>query len=332
MSSEPVYWSDDAEDAIAGDLVSAAAYITPAGGAVVTGVATCGLRSRWEGTVSFTTSLGLARKIEHLIRDPHAALAYHAREHGFATSPSFVLVQGIARVDLKPSLARLEPMIPAAERFLGPTRRGRIWDRVLHEYYWERVFVDVAVDRVITWGDLGSHGVPQASGLALPVPPDPQAPPANGTGPRTSVDKAARQVAKLPHRLLAYRSSDGYPTVVPVEVAGHDAAGLRLVAADGLLPPGGRRAGLLAHSFRAQVAGLRTRTFTGWLEVGADGDAVYAPHTSKGYFAPPLKALVLVFNGLYSKYGYRQALKHGVPERLERLLAERAGGAALRTP
>jgi len=45
------------------------------------------------------------------------------------------------------------------------------------------------------------------------------------------------------------------------------AAGLRLVAADGLLPPGGRRAGLPAHAYHPQLVGLATRTFTGWLQV-----------------------------------------------------------------
>jgi hypothetical protein len=32
------------------------------------------------------------------------------------------------------------------------------------------------------------------------------------------------------------------------------------------------------HAYRAQLVGLSTRTFTGWLEVSPGGDAVYAPH------------------------------------------------------
>jgi hypothetical protein len=43
--------------------------------------------------------------------------------------------------------------------------------------------------------------------------------------------------------------------VVPVQIAGHDRAGLRLVVAAGLLPPGGRRAGLLTHAYRPQLVG-----------------------------------------------------------------------------
>ena len=34
----------------------------------------------------------------------------------------------------------------------------------------------------------------------------PQPPPGNGTGPRVDVDRAARRIATLPHRVLAYRA------------------------------------------------------------------------------------------------------------------------------
>jgi hypothetical protein len=74
--------------------------------------------------------------------------------------------------------------------------------------------------------------------------------------------------------------ADGFPVIVPVQIAGYGRAGLRLVVAAGQLTPGGRRAGLLAHAYRPQLVGLSTRVYTGWLEVSQDG-AVYAPHTSK---------------------------------------------------
>ena len=110
--------------------------------------------------------------------------------------------------------------------------------------------------------------------------------------------------------------------VVPVELAGHDPAGLRLVTTSGLLPAGGRRVGLLAHSYRPQLAGLATRTCTGWLQVTGDGTAVYAPHTSKGFIAPPSKKPLLVVNGLFAKYGMWQARRQGTVERLEQLAAQ----------
>ncbi len=131
--------------------------------------------------------------------------------------------------------------------------------------------------------------------------------------------KVARALAALPHRLLGWRGADGFPVVAPVQPAGHGADGLHLVAAPGALAPGRRRAGLLAHAFRPQLVGLSTRTATGWLEVADDGTAVYAPHTSKGFTAPPNKRLLLVSNGLMAKYGMRQARRKGVLEHLQRL-------------
>jgi hypothetical protein len=195
-----------------------------------------------------------------------------------------------------------------------------VWDRLLREYYTERVFVDVDVVRVTTWPDLAAAGAPVVSGEPAPDgPPASQAPPKNGTGPRVDVVKAARSLASLPHRLLAWRGTDGYPVVAPVQPAGHDSDGLRLVAAPGALPPGRRRAGLLAHAFRPQLVGLSTRMFTGWLQVADDGTAVYAPHTSKGFTAPPNKRLLLVSNGLMAKYGMRQAQRKGVLQHLQHL-------------
>ena len=318
-----VRWSDDAESVIKGDITTAAAYVTPAGGAVVTAVAPCGLSQRDSGVVGFTTSLGFGKKLERIIRDPHVALAYHARDHGFSASPLFVLAQGAASVDVRPSPERLRAMAPQAERYLGKARQGRLWDPLLHEYYFERVFVDIALDRVVTWPDLSASGGMAVTGAAWPGPADPQPPPAGGTSPRIDVGKAAARIAMLPHRLLAYRGADGFPVVVPIQIAGHDQRGLRLVVPPGLLPPGGRRAGVLAHAYRAQLIGLTSRVFTGWLEAGDEG-AVYAPHTYKGFVAPPRKNLLLVSNGLMAKFGTWQARRQGRAGQLEELARERA--------
>jgi hypothetical protein len=276
--------------------------------------------------VGFTTSLGFAKKLARIIADPHVAMAYHTREHGFSASPTFVLAQGLASVDIRPSRQRLEAIVPQAERYVGTVVRGPVWDRLLREYYFERVFVDIAVGRMVVWPDLSASGDRRVFGAAWPEAPGPQTPPKNGTSPRVDVDRAAGRIAALPHRVLAYRGADGCPVVVPVGLAGHDAAGLRLVASAGLLPPGGRRAGLLAHAYRPQLVGLATRTFTGWLEVAGDGTALYAPHTSKGFVAPPRKKLLLVSNGLFAKYGMWQARRHGTADRLEQLAADKDPG------
>jgi hypothetical protein len=326
MSGHPS-WPGDADEVLHGDLTAAAAYVTPAGGAVVTSVAPCGLADRDAGTVGFTTSLGFGRKLERIVRDPHVALAYHAREHGFSASPLFVLAQGTASVDLQPSRQRLEAMIPQAERFMGKVVRGRGWDWLLHEYYTERVFIDITLARLLRWPDLHAAGQREMTGTPWPGDPAPQQPPRNGTGPRVDVARAAARIGVLPHVLVGYRGADGFPVVVPVQLAGHNERGLRLVASDGLLPPGGRRAGLLAHAYRPQLVGLTTRVYTGWLESGPDG-AVYAPHTAKGFTAPPRKNLLLVSNGLLAKFGLWQARRHDTAARL----AELAGPPAAVTP
>jgi hypothetical protein len=315
----PIRWDDEVDDVVVGDITAALAYVTPAGGAVVTAVAPCGIADRDRGRVGFTTSLGFAKKLERIVRDPHVALAYHARDHGFSTSPSYVLAQGDAEVDLTPAPERLEAFEPQAVRYLGTVKHGRLWDRLLYEYYNVRVFVDVDVRRVIAWPDLLAVGAPAVAGAERPPPPPPQKPPTNGRQPRVDVAKVARQTAALPHRLIAYRGTDGYPVVVPVSFAGHDAAGLHLVCAKGVLPVGGRRAGLLAHSYRPELVRLATRVLTGWLDVDADGNAVYAPHTTKGFVAPPQHGLLLVINGTMAKYGVRRAAREGVTERLRAL-------------
>jgi hypothetical protein len=51
---------------------------------------------------------------------------------------------------------------------------------------------------------------------------------------------------------------------------------------------------------------------------------VYAPHTSKGFVAPPGKNTLLVLNGLLAKFGLWQARRHGMAEQLQRLATEQA--------
>src|SRR3954466_2465535 len=131
-----VQWSDAVDAVLDGDVTAALAYLTPAGGAVVTAVAPLGLRDREKGELTFTTSLGFGRKLERIRRDPRIALLYHAREHGFHRGDELVLVQGTARIVEDPDAAYLERVVtPAAAQYLGAPRRGRLWDRWLREYY-----------------------------------------------------------------------------------------------------------------------------------------------------------------------------------------------------
>jgi hypothetical protein len=294
-------WSDEDDEVITGDLTAGLAYVTPAGGAVVTAVAPVGLRDRAAGTVGFTTSLGFGRKLDRMRENPRIALAYHAREHGFASSPRFVLVQGTASYDVHPDPAVLTDTIgPASTRFLGPPRRGVFWDRWLKEYYADRVVVTVTVERVVSWPDLAGTGEPTVSGRPLPTDgPPAQTPPAKGTAPRVDVTAAANRARGLPHVLLGYVGGDGFPVVVPVKVDGDNPSGILLA---GPLPTGGRRAGLLAHRYEAKLIGLETRQYTGWLD-----DGVYSPHTEKGFRAPANKTVLLLVNGFMARRGLKQA-------------------------
>jgi hypothetical protein len=306
-------WPEEVDEVIGGDLTCAVANVTPAGGAVVTAVAPIGLRDREAGTVGFTTSLGFGRKLERIREEPRIALAYHAREHGLgdAANERYVLVQGVATFEPHPDRDFLQNEIgPRSARFIGAPRRGVFWDRWLGAYYADRVLVTVKVERILVWPDLRASGAPQVVGAVAPDgPPQPQAPPNKGIGPRVDAVRAGRRVADLPHRLLAYVGADGFPLIVPFDLAGQDAGGLSLETA-AALPAGGRRAGLVAHRYNAKLIGLETRQHTGWLEVSGDG-ARYAPHTEGGFKAPANKTLLLLGNGYLARKNLEKARKGG---------------------
>jgi hypothetical protein len=240
------------------------------------------------------------------------ALAYHARDHGFSERPEYVLVQGRATIVEAPDRDYLEDVVgPAAERFMGPPKRGLFWDRWLAAYYADRVPVHVEVERVIVWSDLRCAGDPEVFGAAPPTADAPaQSAPKKGAGPRVDVESARRKLAALPHRLLAHVQADGYPAIVPVGIGAPGATGITLNAADGVLPPGGRRAGLLAHDYRPKLIGLAARQHTGWLQ-----DGVYAPHTESGFKAPANKTLLLLGNGYLARRGLRRARRAAAERR-----------------
>jgi hypothetical protein len=318
---EPVnamIWSDEVHAILTGDLTVAVSYCTPAGGAVVTAISPVGAVDRSRGTVSFTTSVGFGKKLEHILREPRVSLCYSTREHGFSSARSTVLVQGTAKVDLNPPPERLEALAPDVARFLGEPPSGRIWQWLLREYHERRVVVDVAVERLTAWPDLVAAGPRTVVGTPWPAPPASQSRPAKGAGPRVDVRALAATLSGLPHRLLAYRGADGFPVIIPVQLGASGPEGLHLVTPDGLVPEGARRAGLLAHRFGPQCSPLTVVTGTGWLEA-AGATLRYSPHTVKSLSTPPSRFLQQVGNGVLAKYGYRRAQRNGQLQRLEAL-------------
>jgi Pyridoxamine 5'-phosphate oxidase len=106
-------------------------------------------------------------------------------------------------------------------------------------------------------------------------------------------------------RILTWPALDAAGMLEP---GAADQSGIALRCATPL-PPGGRRAGLLGHTYSPRLIGLDTRRHTGWLEVSEDAGARYAPHTEVDHRAPANKTLLLLLNGALAKKGVRQAAK-----------------------
>ena len=304
-----VTWDDDIDDIITGDAAVGFASVTPARGVVIMPMAPLGLRDREAGTVTITTSLGLPKKLLRLRQNPSVALAYHAREHGFSSSPLYVVLQGTAAVDPKPDREWLESITPEWERFLGPRKTG-VLGRMMDIYYWERVAIHIQVRRVLVYD--GTAAPPRVIGEDLPAAdPAPQSPPTGGTGPRVDTKKVAAHLDRLPHSLLGWVGSDGLPMVSRIRADGADESGVRLTSPDGELPAGGRRAGLTSHSFKEHMVGQEQRVHTGWLEVDGE-EAIYAPHTKAGHALPGSSTVFAAGAGLGMRPGYKEARRRGL--------------------
>lgn len=267
-----------------------------------------GIRDRDAGTVTFTTSLGFGRKLERIAADPRIAVAYHTREHGHSQQPGLVLVQGIATVIADYSQERRDELVEQAQHHIGQVAHGRFWDWWLKVYYFDRVGVEVKATRILWW-PTALENDPVVIGDPLPtlVAPSQTMPRQAGTA-RVPVAKVMKST-RMPNRLLGITDAEGMPVIVPVEVVRPAEQGLVLGVGTNLVPPGGRRAGFIAHKFRPKLVGLATATHTGWLEVG--GEAVWTPHTRHAFVAPPTKTLLWLGNGAAARWGYRQAIKQG---------------------
>jgi len=307
-------WSDAADAAIAGDIATALAYATPAGGAVVAPITTVGVRDRRAGTVMFTTSLAFGRKLERIRREDRVALAFHARDHGFAAGTAFVLAQGRAEIGWTDPAAQGAALADGVQRFFGPPKSGRFWSRWMREYYVQRVPVTVFVERVETWPDPPGGGAPDVHGAPAPATAAASQPsPQGGAEPRVPARRAARRLRRLPHLLLGWVGPDGFPAVAPVAVERADRDGLELLDPTGSVPQGKRRAGLVGHRFGPGLTGLRAQQHTGWLQAGEEGIR-YAPHTEQRYRTPRSETGTLLVNGWQAKRGMRRARRDAASE------------------
>jgi hypothetical protein len=299
-------WPDSVDEILAGDQVVGFAYVTPAKGVVLQPLTNTGIP-----TEPVSSSVGMFRKLQRIQENPQVAVAYHTRTHGFSDRPEYVLVQGRASLTPVENREWLERHRDAWLRFAGPIPRNRLLEWWLREYHW-RIGVQIEVERVVVWPDLGCRGPAAFYGAPLPDgSPAPQQPPAKGTAPRIRHARAARRAAGLANVLLGWVGADGYPVVVPVEVQGIDERGMLVHAPEGHLPDGARRAGFLAHAFARYTAGQNLIKHTGWLEPMGDGAAVYSPHTRAGYRMPESKIIFRFASGLVTKRRTRKARRAG---------------------
>ena len=308
-------WPDSADEILGGDQVVALAYCTPASGVVLTPLTNFGLRDRDKGALTaVNSSVGVYRKLERMRANPRIALAYHTRTHGFSDRPEYVLVQGTAR------LGRAVPDYPKSiqptwERFGGPVDIGPLWNWWLRVYNL-RIPIELDVERVIVWPDLACEGTPAIHGAPITAPPEPQREPKNGTGPRIDHRRAARRASKLENVLLGWVGGDGFPIAIAAKPQHATDRGIELRVPKGLVPSGGRRAGLLAHEFARYTAGQNLRKHTGWLEAEpAVTTVTYAPHTEAGYHMPSSMTVYRLAAGAGTRRGLRGAHRAGFAPR-----------------
>jgi Pyridoxamine 5'-phosphate oxidase len=312
-----ISWTEGLDEIIGGDHVTMLASVTPARGVVLMPVSNMGTRDRDRGTITVNSSVGAWKKLDRIRRNPHVALVFHTRVHGSSDRPEYVLAQGRASLS-KPIPDYPETVIEYWEQFEPWQGLNSLWKRWLRVFA-IRVEIEVAVERLIVWPDLGCRGGPHVYGAPLPTdPPLRQRAPARGTGPRLNERRAARRASRLPDVLLGWVGADGLPLAVPVDVAGSDARGILLDPPPGLVPAGGRRAGLTAHWFSARVIGQHQRVHTGWLQVNeGESRILYAPHTTAAYRFPPSLTLFQLVAGAGTRWRLRQARRAGALARLE---------------
>ncbi|WP_068021556.1 hypothetical protein [Nocardia mexicana] len=296
-----------------GDFTVAVAQVTPLRGVVLAPVNSFG----WDAgnrTFRFTSDLAAYKKLRRMERNPKVAIVFHTRDHGVAYGEGYIVVQGDASFSWHPDHDELADFYQRPGTALGPDDLGGpVWDRWLAPFWWDRVVVRVRAHRIIAFADRSCSRRTSVLGAVEPLGrPAPQAPPRKGAGPRVDVDRVVRELDSLPPRLLGWVGADGYPMVTPVQAVKSAADGLTLTTPAGLVPSGGRRAGLTGHAFTAGTLGQRQVTLTGWLE--SDGASVhYAPHTRLSYTVPASRLVWRTVVGTVTRVGLERARHEGVP-------------------
>lgn len=304
----------DALDAVLdGDFTVALAQVTPLRGVVLTPVNSFGW-DRDSRTFRFTSDLAAFKKLRRLEHNPQVAVVFHTREHGTAHGEDYIVVQGDAAFSWYPDREQLRPFYQRPGTTLGPDNLGGpLWSWWLDPFWWDRVVVQVQAQRILAFADPWCRGSASVVGAAEPAEqPTSQTPPAKGVGPRIDVGRAARQLHALPHRLLGWVGTDGYPMAAPVHAVAATSGGMDLTTPRGLVPDGSRRAGLTGHAFTAGTLGQRQLALTGWLDNNG-ATLRYAPHTRLGYTVPANRFVWRTVVGAVTRIGLERARHEGLP-------------------
>jgi nitroimidazol reductase NimA-like FMN-containing flavoprotein (pyridoxamine 5'-phosphate oxidase superfamily) len=307
-----VTWTDEVDEVLEGDHVVMLAYVTPASGVVLLPVNNFATRDRTAGTISVNSSVAAWRKLDRMRHNPRVALAFHTRAHAQNDRPEYVLVQGNAALS-DPIHDYPSTILDKWERFEPWQDRPRFWK------WWQRIYgirveIEISVERLLVWPDLGCAGSPEVIGAPLPQdPPAAQSPPKGGTAPRIDHERTAKKAAELDDALLGWVGADGFPVVAPVQIGATNEDGILLEGARSLIPSGGRRAGLTAHWFERGVIGQDQRKHTGWMQVdGPEGSVTYAPHTESNYRFPTSRLLYRFVSGAGTRWWHRRAKREGI--------------------
>jgi hypothetical protein len=113
--------------------------------------------------------------------------------------------------------------------------------------------------------------------------------------------------------LLGWVGADGFPVAIAAQIGATHERGIAIETPAGLVPPGGRRAGLLAHWFSRGVVGQRQQIYTGWMEVQPGSSTVsYSPHTRAAYRMPSSRFVYRIAAGAATRMRLRKARRAGV--------------------
>ncbi len=253
-------------------------------------------------TLDITTGVGYPKKADDAARHPRVAQLFSDPTGSGITDGPCVLVQGTATVDdanLATNRERYRresgEKLPATKDMLPPK-----FVEGLFGWYFDRIYVKLAPDRVLVWPDGDCAKPPEVHGLPLPESAGDHAPAANEAGavwdPR--IDELG---SRYDSAVLAWEGPDGYPYAVRLPVA-IDASSrrIRFDRVPAALPVSIGPACVTAHSHSPEFLWQENFQVRGDLMRDADG-LVLVPRKMIGGFEIPKESRIAGVRRNYKK-------------------------------